>query len=86
LGADGVVEERFAVRGASEQVMTSKFTRHGPVIFEDPDRRLAYAVRTVWSEPGSPACLASHSGMRARNFDEFRDAMHRWAAASVKKV
>src|SRR5215217_4822845 len=64
-----VVDEGFAARGHPEQVMTLKFTRHGPVIFEDPDRRLAYAIRTVWSEPGAAAYFTSISGMRARNFE-----------------
>jgi penicillin amidase len=81
-----VVEERFAVRGVPAQIMRLKFTRHGPVIFEDPDRRLAYAVRTVWSEPGAAAYLGSISGMRAQNFEEFRNAMRRWGAPSVNQV
>jgi penicillin amidase len=81
-----VMEERFTVRGAPEQIMTLKFTRHGPVIFEDSARRLAYAVRTVWLEPGAAAYFASISGMRARNFEEFRHAMRRWGAPSVNQV
>lgn len=81
-----LVDESFAVKGAPEQTMTLKFTRHGPVIFEDPDRRLAYAIRSVWSEPGAAAYLASISGMRARNFEDFRQAMRRWGAPSVNQI
>src|SRR5699024_2774535 len=46
------VEERFAVKGAPDQSLALKFTRHGPVVHEDPGRRLAVAVRSVWAEPG----------------------------------
>lgn len=81
-----VVEERFSPKGAVEQTMVLKFTRHGPVIFEDLERRRAYAIRTVWSEPGSAAYFASISGMRARTWDEFRNAMRRWGAPSVNQV
>ena len=45
--------EQIPVHGHAEQNVQLKFTRHGPVIYEDPSCGLAYAVRTVWSEPGS---------------------------------
>ncbi len=81
-----VVEERFEVKGAPDQTLTLKFTRHGPVVFEDPDRRLACSIRSVWSEPGAAAYFASISGMRARGFDEFRREMRRWGTPSVNQV
>jgi len=81
-----VVEERFAVKGAPDQVLALKFTRHGPVIFEDPSRSLAYAVRSVWSEPGTAAYMASIASMRARNLDGFRAAMRGWGAPSANQV
>lgn len=81
-----VVQERFEVKGAPDHALTLKFTRHGPVVFEDLDRRLAYAIRTVWSEPGAAAYFASISGMRAQDFDEFRREMRRWGAPSVNQV
>lgn len=81
-----LVEERFAVKGEADQVLTLKFTRHGPVVHEDPARRLAFAIRSVWFEPGSAAYLASLSSMRAGDLDEFRTALRRWGAPSVNQV
>ena len=81
-----VVEEAFAVRGAPDQKLTMKFTRHGPVVFEEPERNRAYAIRTVISEAGTTpygACLIS---MRARNFEDFRSAMRKWGMPSVNQV
>jgi penicillin amidase len=57
-----LIEERFQVKGAPDQTMTLKFTRHGPVVFEDREQHLAYAIRTVWSEPG--CCCLSREHLR----------------------
>ncbi len=81
-----LVEDRFAVKGEADQVLTSKFTRHGPVLYEDPARRIAFALRSVWFEPGAAAYLASLSSMRARSLDQFRSAMRRWGAPSLNHV
>lgn len=80
------IEERFSVRGCPDQTATLKYTRHGPVLFEDRAKRRAYAVRSVWFEPGSAAYLASLGAMRARSFAEFRTAMRRWGTPSVNQL
>lgn len=81
-----VVEERFAVKDAPEQVLELCFTRHGPVIAEDRAARRAVAIRTVWSQPGAAPYLGSLSSMRARSLAEFREALRRWGTPSVNKV
>ncbi|WP_164125962.1 penicillin acylase family protein, partial [Stenotrophomonas maltophilia] len=48
-----VVEETVAVKGCPDQVLRLKFTRHGPVVHEDRGQRRAYAIRSVWFEPGT---------------------------------
>ena len=81
-----VVEERFAVKGAPDQTLALKFPRHGPVVFEDPSKRLALAVRSVWSEPGAAPYLVSLSSMRSKSLDAFREVMRRWGTPSVNQV
>jgi penicillin amidase len=81
-----VVEETIPVKGAPDQRARLKFTRQGPVIHEDAGRRLAVALRSVWSEPGSAAYLASLSAMRTRNFGNFREALRHWGAPSINMV
>lgn len=54
-----IVEETVKVKGAPDQKLTLKFTRHGPVIFEDAKANRAYAVRTVITEPGTTPYGAS---------------------------
>ena len=79
-----IVAERFAVRGAAEQMREIEFTCHGPVIYREPGR--AYAIRSVWFEPGTGAYLASLSMMRAKTYPEFREAVRRYKAPSLNHL
>ena len=81
-----IVEERFAVKGAPEQAARLRFTRHGPVLYMDTERNVAYAIRSVWFEPGSAAYLAGLSSMRAKTLAEFRDAIVRFGTPSLNHV
>jgi penicillin amidase len=81
-----IVEERFAVKGAPEQTARLRFTRHGPVLYADPQKRIAFALRSVWFEPGSAAYLAGLSSMRARTLDEFKAAIARFATPSLNHL
>ncbi len=80
------VEETIPVRGQAPVTVTLKFTRHGPVIYEDPGRRSAFAVRAAWLEPGMAPYFGSVEYMRAENWDEFLAAMNRWGAPSENQV
>jgi penicillin G amidase len=80
------LEEAVRVKGAADQIQVLKFTRHGPVIFEDSANRRAYAVRSVWFEPGAAPYLVSISSMRARTHAEFARDMVRWAVPAVNQV
>ena len=75
-----VVRETVAVRGGAAEQVELRFTRHGPVVYEDPGRRTAFAVRAAWLEPGMAPYLGSMDYMRARGWDEFLAAMNRWGA------
>lgn len=70
-----VEKETIEVRDGEKQEVELKFTRHGPVICEDPDNNVAFAVRTVWTEPGTAAYFGSIGYMRAETVDEFEAAM-----------
>ncbi len=81
-----IVEERAVVKGAPDQTHRLEFTRHGPVVYEDLERNRAYAIRSVWSEPGTAPYFASIGSMRARSFDAFRTAMKRWGVPATNQV
>ena len=80
------IEERVTVEGAPDQIHVLKFTRHGPVVFEEPEQCRAYAVRSVWFEPGAAPYFVSISSMRARNYADFAKDMTRWAVPAVNQV
>ncbi|HEX2463783.1 MAG TPA: penicillin acylase family protein, partial [Thermoanaerobaculia bacterium] len=55
-----------------------RFTRHGPVLAEDPARGVAIALRAAWLEPGMAPYLASLELQRVRDWDGFLAALNRW--------
>ena len=69
-----VIEEHIPVRDAAPETVSLKYTRHGPVVFEDLERHLAYAIRPAWMEPGGAPYLASLRMNQAGNWEEFREA------------
>jgi penicillin amidase len=69
-----VLTETIHVKGEDPLTVTLKYTRHGPVTFEDGERNLAYAVRGAWLEVGGAPYLASLRMDQARSWEEFREA------------
>ena len=70
-----VVHEAIPVKGRAAEEVDLKFTRHGPVIFEDKVHHKAYAVRAAWLEPGGAPYLATLRVDQAKNWTEFDDAI-----------
>jgi penicillin amidase len=81
-----IIEEVFGVKGSAPRSRALKFTRHGPIIYEDPANRRAYAVRTVWSEPGTAPYLRSLHTMRVRDKDSFLASVAHWYSPSANHV
>jgi penicillin amidase len=69
-----VLTEEIPVKGQQAHTAELKYTRHGPVVFEDRDRNLAYAVRAAWMEVGGAPYLASLRMDQATTWEEFREA------------
>ncbi len=69
-----VLREQISVRGEGEHQAELKYTRHGPVVFEDRDHHKAYAVRAAWMEIGGAPYLASLRIDQAQSWEEFREA------------
>jgi len=69
-----VITEEIPVKGQRPHTAELKYTRHGPVVFEDRARNLAYAVRAAWMEIGGAPYLASLRMDQATTWEEFREA------------
>jgi penicillin amidase len=69
-----VIKDTIPVKGEAPVAVDLKFTRHGPVLKEDPAHHVAYALRAAWMEPGAAPYLASLRMDQARSWREFAEA------------
>ncbi|MCA9299920.1 MAG: penicillin acylase family protein, partial [Phycisphaerales bacterium] len=81
-----VVEEVFEVKGHDPVTLPLHFTRHGPVMLEEPEKNRAYAIRSVWSDAGTSPYMAGLSVMRARSVEEYRKALVGWGAPTMNHM
>ena len=79
-----VERETFAIRGGPPVTADLKFTRHGPVLWEDGHRALALCW--VGAEPGTAGYLGSLAVDRAQNWQDFERAMPGWRVPSENIV
>ncbi len=79
-----VVRETIAVKGEAPRTVELRFTRHGPVVWQDATR--AFALRTVWNEPGLSGYFGSSRMWRAKGWDDFQLARNRWGAPPLNLV
>ena len=68
------ISETIEVKDARSVSVELKYTRHGPVVFEDQENSLAYAIRPAWMEVGGSPYLASLRMDQASSWEEFREA------------
>ncbi len=79
-----VKTETITLRGGAPVTAKLKFTRHGPVLWEDGKRALA--LHWVGAEPGTAGYLGSLALDRAQNWREFEQVMPRWKVPSENIV
>jgi penicillin amidase len=68
------ISEAIKVKGKESVQVALRYTRHGPVLYEDPPHRRVYALRAAWLETGAAPYLASLRIDQAGSWHEFRDA------------
>ncbi len=69
-----ILRDTIPVKGQNPEIVELKYTRHGPVTYQDAAKNQAFAVRCGWLEVGSSPYLASLRMGQARNWEEFREA------------
>nr|WKN38476.1 penicillin acylase family protein [Tunicatimonas sp. TK19036] len=69
-----IIRDTIPVKGSEPHLVDLKYTRHGPVVYEDTANHKAYAVRCAWLEIGGSPYLASLRMDQAKTWEEFRDA------------
>lgn len=78
--------ERVPVAGGNSVAVEMRWTRHGPVIYQDAEGGTAFAVRAAWLEPGMAPYLGSMDYMASATCDDFVSAMNRWGAPGENQV
>jgi len=73
------------VKGEAPRQVELHFTRHGPVVNED-GKGHAFAIRTVWNEPGLSGYFGSSRMWRAKTWDDFQTARNKWGAPPLNLV
>ena len=68
------VQDTIAVKGRTAEIVTHRYTRHGPVVYIDKAKNLAYALRCGWLEVGGAPYLASLRMNQATTWEEFVEA------------
>ena len=73
-----VIEEEIAIKGQAPRAVELKFSRHGPVIYEDLQNHVAYAVRSVVQDPGTAAYKGSFKMAQAESCEDFFERAMYW--------
>lgn len=69
-----VERETIPVKGGEPVTVELRYTRHGPVLWQDTAASRAVALRAGWMDVGAAPYLASLRMNQARTWEEFRDA------------
>jgi penicillin G amidase len=81
-----IVREDIRVKGQAAETVELKFSRHGPVFYEDRARHRLYALRSALLEPGTAAYLGGLRLSQARNCREFLDEAMYWKAPTENLI
>ena len=81
-----VVREKIPVKGEAPRDVELRFTRHGPVIDFDPAHRRAFALRTVWAQPGASAYFEASWSITPATWNDFKAALDHWGAPPLNFV
>lgn len=68
------IQDTIRVKGGADQIVTHRYTIHGPVTFIDEELNKLVAIQCAWLEPGSAPYLSSLRMDQSKTWEEFREA------------
>jgi penicillin amidase len=80
------VRETIEVKGSPSRDVELRYTRHGPVLAVDAANNRAFAMRTVWNEPGLSGYFGSSRLLTANTWEDFKAAGNAWGAPPLNIV
>lgn len=81
-----IVREEFKIKGEAPRTVEMKFSRHGPIFYVDQKTHKAFALRSVFSEPGSASYLAALRLDQAKTCKDFLVEARHWLANSENLI
>ena len=81
-----VIHDTIDVKGEVPRPVEMRFTRHGPVLDYDPSHRRAFALRTVWNQPGASGYFQASWLTHAETWADFQAAHDHWGAPPLNLV
>jgi penicillin amidase len=80
------VKEEIKIKGEQSRTVDMKFSRHGPIFYVDEKSHKAYALRSVFTEPGSASYLAALRLDQVENCRDFLTEAEHWYANSENLI
>jgi penicillin amidase len=82
-----MIKEQVPVLGGKNKtVVELRYTRHGPVVYQDEKSNRAVALRWVGSEPGAAGYFGALAVSKANNKEEFLEAVKGWKVPALNIV
>jgi penicillin G amidase len=80
------IREDIPVKGEAARAVELKFTRHGPVFFEDRAAHRAYALKSVMNEPGTASYMGGLRLAQSKDCRTFLDEAMYWKAPTENLI
>jgi len=81
-----IASDTIKVKGAAPVVVIQKFSRHGPVFYEDTVNHKAYAMKSTAHEPGAAGYLSALRYHSLENCRQFLDALVYYKAPTENMI
>lgn len=81
-----IVTEEIQVKGEAARTVELKFSRHGPIFYEDAANHRAYAVRSALNEPGTAPYLGGLRLAQSTDCKQFLDEAMYWKFPSENLI
>jgi penicillin G amidase len=81
-----IVHESIRIKGEAPRAVEYKFSRHGPVFYEDTKNHRAYALRSTMNEPGTGSYLGGLRLDQAKDCKSFLEEALYWKAPTENLV
>tara|TARA_B100000029_G_scaffold516253_2_gene628032 strand:- start:27289 stop:29676 length:2388 start_codon:yes stop_codon:yes gene_type:complete len=73
-----IIKEEIPIKGEASRPVVLKYTRHGPVFYEDYKNRVFYSVRSITHEPGTAPYLGCFRMANAESAEDFFERAMFW--------